>query len=64
MSAQDSMIGIFCFKLMHCCNGIDGHGWDAVEDPVKNCTYYLPKVKLTLSSTTDPSLNSPLKIQR
>lgn len=43
---------------------IDGHGWDAVEGDVENCIYYLAKVKLTLASSIDPPLNSPLKNQR
>lgn len=42
---------------------IDGHGWDAVEDDVENCIYYLPKAKLTLASSIDPPLNSLLKNQ-
>lgn len=43
---------------------IDGHGWGAAQDDVENCIYYLAKVKLTLASSIDPPLNSPLKNQR
>lgn len=57
------MIGIFLLQtdaLLET-KGIDGHGWDAVEDHVENRIYYLPQVKLTPASTIDPALNSPVK---